>query len=423
MQKSGINVSLPLINEANFEFLPDEENNRIIYSLKSLCGIGDDIARAIIDNRPYKSFEDFCQRMVDTKILGNAKMAILIKAGCFTQLDSPDRKKTMEKFIRRNVFTPASKLTISQLRKAKEYDIIPDELEQVMKIRNFKEYVLNDFFLKDYVIDNTKKIPKCGYHDRIFQLDENSQPFFIANFEQSDPCSIVGMSDSFLLISEKKFMKEWNKKNDPLKVWLSKPETLQTYNQKAFEESWDKLASGTTAKWEMDSLSFYYGDHELKGIDEEQYGITNFFKLPEEPEAYDYYVRYIQKERKYIPKYNITRVAGTVLDSDNNRHTVTLLTVYGVVNCKFNKGQYVHYNKRISARLDPDSDKKTILEESWFKRGTKLLICGYRQDDVFRAYRYSDTVYQHTTMRVSKIMEDGTLSLQTDRYKVGEEGD
>ena len=32
-------------------------------------------------------------------------------------------------------------------------------------------------FWKNVIYDN-KKIPKCGYHDRLFVLDANSQPFF-----------------------------------------------------------------------------------------------------------------------------------------------------------------------------------------------------------------------------------------------------
>lgn len=417
MKKSGIQITLPLINEAKFEFVPDEENNRIIYSFKSLCGIGDDIARAIIENQPYASFEDFCERMVDTKIIGNAKMVILIKAGCFTQLDNSDRRETMKKFILRNIYTPIDKLTFSQFGKVSELNMIPKELSQIVKIYNFKSYVLDDYFVVREVINDGKKVPKKGYHDRIFTLDRNSQRFFLENFDTSDNGSVVGISGEYMLFSEKKFEKEWKKKIEPLREWLSELKTTDEYNRRCFEEIWTKYAEGTVSKWEMDSLSFYYGEHELSGVDEEYYGIVNFFDLPTEPEAYDYYSRFINGERKYIPKYAITRLAGTVLDSNNSRHTVALLTQYGVVNCKFNKGQYVHYNKRISARLTPGSDKKTVLEESWFKRGTKLLICGYRQDDVFRAYRYADTVYQHTAMRINEIQND-TLLIQSERREV-----
>lgn len=66
-KQRSIIVDRPLINEAKFSFVPDEKNNRIIFSFKGLCGIGDDIARAIVEHQPYSSFEDFCKRMVDTR--------------------------------------------------------------------------------------------------------------------------------------------------------------------------------------------------------------------------------------------------------------------------------------------------------------------------------------------------------------------
>ena len=35
-QKEGVNVSLPLINEAEFGFKPDIKNNRVIFGLKGI---------------------------------------------------------------------------------------------------------------------------------------------------------------------------------------------------------------------------------------------------------------------------------------------------------------------------------------------------------------------------------------------------
>ena len=42
MQKEGITIANPDINEAQFSFDPDVENNAIIYALKAINGIGDD---------------------------------------------------------------------------------------------------------------------------------------------------------------------------------------------------------------------------------------------------------------------------------------------------------------------------------------------------------------------------------------------
>ena len=409
MRQRGTEITLPLINEAEFEFVPDEKNNRIIYSLKALCGIGDDMAQSIVANRPYSSLEDFVDRVKVTP----SQMIQLIKAGCFTELDGKDRIATMRKYLKEYVFEPNQKLTTSSIDIMEEMGIIPDNKKLYVRIKRFKDYVTHESFLVKEVINPKKKVPKKGYHDRIFVLDDTSTPFFQENFSED---SIVGIKDDHPTFSEKLFLKEWKKKVDVLRDWLKKSETLQTYNSHKFKDLWNEKASGTIPKWEMDSLSFYYTEHELENLNEEKYGVVNYFDLPEEPEPYDYYTRYINGERKQIPKLKITRLAGTVIDSNNIRHTVALLTKEGVVNIKYNKGQFSYYKRQISTHLN-SSDKKTILEKSWFTRGTKLLICGYRQDDIFRAYRYKDTLYMHTTNKITDVDNDGNVEIQTDRIK------
>ena len=408
MQKRGINISLPLINSAKFGFVPDEANNRIIYALKAMNNIGDDLAHAIVENQPYASFEDFCERMVDTKIVQKSKMVTLIKAGCFTELDNPDRTVTMRKFIRR-IVKPLEKLTMVQLPMLVEHGIVPEDLRILVRVKNFKDYVTHESFFVRNVIDEKKKIPKKGYHDRIFVLDEVSMEFFNEHFSQN---SVVGIQDEFYLISEKKFLKEWEEKIQPLKEWF--PTALEEYNNKLVEKEYENLASGSIAKWEMDALNYYYTEHELAHLDNEKYGIVDFFNLPEDPEPYEYYVRYIQGEKKYIPKNKIVRLAGTVLDNDNNRHMITLLTTTGVVGVKFSKGQYVYYNRQIKVPIE-GSDKSKIAEYSWFKRGNKLIVCGYRSGDTFRAYRYKDTIYQHCAMKIEEVRDDGSVYLISGR--------
>lgn len=408
MQKRGINISLPLINSAKFGFVPDEANNRIIYALKAMNNIGDDLAHAIVENQPYASFEDFCERMVDTKIVQKSKMITLIKAGCFTELDNPDRTVTMRKFIRR-IVKPLEKLTMVQLPMLVEHGIVPEDLRILVRVKNFKDYVMHESFFVRNVIDEKKKIPKKGYHDRIFVLDEVSMEFFNEHFSQN---SVVGIQDEFYLISEKKFLKEWEEKIQPLKEWF--PTALEEYNNKLVEKEYENLASGSIAKWEMDALNYYYTEHELAHLDNEKYGIVDFFNLPEDPEPYEYYVRYIQGEKKYIPKNKIVRLAGTVLDNDNNRHMITLLTTTGVVGVKFSKGQYVYYNRQIKVPIE-GSDKSKIAEYSWFKRGNKLIVCGYRSGDTFRAYRYKDTIYQHCAMKIEEVRDDGSVYLISGR--------
>lgn len=411
MKARGIKVALPVINRAKFGFIPDEDHGEIIYSLKALCGIGDAVCDLIIKNQPYDSFEDFCVRLVDTKLIKDGQMIVLIKAGCFTELDDENREVTMKKYIKRNMFTACEKLGMQQFNRLVELNIIPNHLHILVRIKNFKAYILQDKFLVKHIIHDNKKIPKAGYHDRAFKLDSISQPFFVEHFSQD---SVIGVVGEYFVISEKTFKKEWESKMQPLRDWMAQKDILELYNEALFNTLYNEKASGSISKWEMDSLSFYHGQHELENIDEKYYNVVNFFEQPEQPIAYDSYKRTINGQEVEFPKYNIVRLAGTVLDKNNDRHAVTLLTKYGVVSLKFNKGQYGFYQKRIS-------ENGAIVDESWFKRGTKILVCGYRLDDVFRVCKYTDSIYKHSCMKIEEVTENDDLIITTDRKRVESE--
>ena len=416
MIKSGINISLPLINNAEYGFIPDVKNNTIIYGFRSMNGIGDDIAQAIIQNRLYTSMDDFAARMLDTKIIHPAQMIKLIKGGCFLTLHDSDRFKTMEWYLRNYCFEPLSKLTMTQLPKMQEFSIVPEQFRNSLNCIKIKQYVLDDEGLYKLYIDPDKKLPKRGYHDRYFILDEVSQPVFNKFFSED---SVIDVKDGYYIISEKKFIKECDVLIQPLRDWFGSQEALDAYNNAFFKSVWDEKASGTEASWNMEACCFYDQEHELANVDEKYYGIVNYFDLPEEPEPYDWYSRKIDGEWKRVPKYRITRIAGTVLRSDNSRHSVALLTCYGVVNVKFYKGNYAFYNKRISQPLG--DGKKKVLEDSWLKRGNKLLISGIRRDDQFFPLIYKDTIYKHTVYLINNILPDGRMELQTERVQVEDE--
>jgi DNA polymerase-3 subunit alpha len=260
-----------------------------------------------------------------------------------------------------------------------------------------------------------KKIPKKGYHEGYYILDANSQPFFLEHFSEE---SIVGIKGEYYIVGEKKFTKEVDSYIQPLKDWLSSSDTLDAYNEILFKKIWDTYASGSIPKWSMAALCYYDSEHELEHVNEKKYGIVNYFNLPEEPEPYDWYTRWINGEPKSMPKYKISRIAGTVINTDNNHHVVTLLTKYGAVNVKFNKGHYAFYSKRISTKLDPNSDKKTVLEDSWLKRGNLIAVAGIRRGDQYWPLVYQDTIYKHTVNLIKEVYYDGTLLLQAERIKV-----
>ena len=63
IRAAGIKVSLANINKSKFGFAPDVENNRILFGLKGMLNVGDDVIMEILNNRPYKSPKDFLNKV------------------------------------------------------------------------------------------------------------------------------------------------------------------------------------------------------------------------------------------------------------------------------------------------------------------------------------------------------------------------
>ena len=193
---------------------------------------------------------------------------------------------------------------------------------------------------------------------------------------------------------------------------LSDSKMLEAVNEGKFKAVWDEKASGSLSKWEMDSLCMYYHEHELAHVNKEKYSIIPFEEQPEEPEvAYKYYWHDQEKAR-----FVLRRICGTVLDKDTNRNTVTLLTPDGVCDIKFYKGQFNFYNRQISQMNDDGT--KTVLEKSWFQRGTKLLVTGFRRGENFVPRQYKDSLYRHSVQLIKGIDDNGDLEMVSDRIDV-----
>ena len=175
-------------------------------------------------------------------------------------------------------------------------------------------------------------------------------------------------------------------------------------NDKLTFDMWHKYCEGTISKWEMDSISCYIHPHELYRADLEQYGIDEFEFLSRTPEI----DRYIPIKGKQIPLFKLHRIAGTVLDRDKAKKTVTLLTTSGVVLVKIYGGAFVNYDSQISER--DASGKKHVLRKSEFKRGNKIIVTGLRNEDDFIAKKYKNTPW-HLIETISNISENGELEI------------
>ena len=129
---------------------------------------------------------------------------------------------------------------------------------------------------------------------------------------------------------------------------------------------------------------------------------------------YAYFDYFFKRNNNQIPIYKLYRIAGTVLNKNDARHSVSLLTTTGVVNVKFRKEYFSLFDKQISERgLD---GVKHVKEKSWFNRGSMIVVMGIRSGDDFISKKYASSG-GHQLYKIDEIHEDGSLTLRSDRYQ------
>ncbi|MEB5480917.1 hypothetical protein P8825_15230 [Shouchella clausii] len=396
MRYQGVKIALPDINKAKFGFSPDIENRQIIYGLKGLVGIGDDAVYSIIDNRPYNSFQDFLRKLYHTKIIKKGQVIQLIKAGCFDSFG--DRREMLVSFVKEITETKNKALNMQNFPTLVGRDLIPEQFSLMVRFFKFRKYIMKDVYRQ-------VAAPK----DRHLILEARCTDFFNEHFSDEH---VVEMVNNHLVISEKSFNKEYDKKMQPVKEWVATNEALQKLNKSLIDENVSKYLSGSLSRWEMDSLSFYYHEHELAHVNAEKYSIGNFYDMPEEPQIEK---TYTNKRGREVKQWRTTRIIGTVLDKDKNKNTISLLTPNGVVIVKYS-GNFSFYDRQISAKLA--NGKSQIVEKSWFGRGNMLLITGFRRGNKFFPRTYRDSIFDHSTILINRIKDNGDLSLKLEREYV-----
>ena len=366
---AGINVSLVDINKSQFSFKPDIENNQILFGMKALSGINSETIEQIIGGRPYANIADFMDRCP----LNKTQMISLIKAGAFDKLEEEfgeemnihPRFAAMAYYLSK-ACEPKTKLNLQNFNTLIQRGLIPDALDFERKVFEFNKYL--------------KANTKVG---KYFVFDDPCNSFYTKHFDLEKLEVINGLT----CILQKTWDNIYQKQMDGARDWLKKNQSavLRELNEQLFLEVWNKYAHGSLSSWEMESLCFYYHEHELANVDMVKYGISNFFRLPEEPEA-EYYFK---RNGKDIPIWKTYKIIGTVIAKNDNKSSITLLTPSGVVTVKFTKEYYANYKKQLSEKQE-DGTKK-ITEKGWFKRGTMLMLTGYRRGDQFVTKTYKHT--------------------------------
>lgn len=388
----GVKVSLVDINSSTYDFKPDAKNNRILYGLKALTAVGDEVIQTIINNRPYKTVKDFINKVNPKKNV----MFNLIKAGAFDSME--DRMFLMGWYVW-HTCEKKKQLTLANMRGLIAHNLVPQDLAKETAVFEFNRYLK----------------ACCVYDKENYKLDARALTFLTNNF-----IDLYSTIDENELLNIKVWDKIYQKEMNPIREWL-KTDTeniLFELNKQIFKEDWIKYAKRPNySAWEMESMCFYFHDHELKNINNHKYGLVDYEDLSKQP----YIERSFVKNGKTINMYSLHKIIGTVIAKNATKSTIYLLTRNGsVVPVKFRKEYFALFDKRIS-QIQPDGKKK-VIEQSWFNRGNMLIINGLREDSGFFAKKYASQS-GHTLYRVTSIDDNGNIQLTSERAKGIEEED
>ncbi len=394
-------VDAPHINHSKEGFTI--YNNKILYGLKALSKVGKNDIDLILKTRPFTSYEDFITRCGNQ--LSKAATINLIKCGSLDELG--DRIELMNKFID-SICEYKNNFTMANIPMLIESNVInKDYQEEIIDYNIYKSICTkSNSVSKEYLSE--LKLKGEWYYINTTSLD-----LFLDRYnELRDGVDYIDVGNGFI-VKKTSIKNLLDKKINKLTLLLSNQETIDNYNKQTYTNTYLKYANGSISRWEMDSMCYYKSAHELSKVNISKYAIDNFFDLPFDPIVNE---TWINNKGKEFKRYKLSLIMGTVLDRDKNKHTVELLTPQGVVTCKMYDGAFNHYNKVIS-KINNNGKKKRI-EESWFKRGTMLLMYGFRLGDQFKPRKYASSIFQHTVMKINEITENGELIVQEQRTRI-----
>ena len=398
IQSAGIKVSLADINRSAFGFAPDVENNQILFGLKGILNVGDDIVQDIINNRPYVSIKDFLAKVK----IGRRSMVSLIKSGAFDSME--DRKFAMAWYIWQTC-DKKNRITLQNMASLIKYDILPKDDSMVLasRVYEFTRYLKKICKKMTLRIDN-KQAEFYILDDRAVNFINELNDIGAISFNAVEYCEQFIINT---LLWDKFYQSEMNIVRDY--ITKNQSEVLNSLNKIIFAEDWNNYAKGTISAWEMEVLCFYYHEHELAHLPIAKYGISDFSKLPTTPIV----DKTFKRNGREIPLFKLTRICGTCIAKNKTKSTVTLLTTSGVVELKFRKELFALFDKQISERGADGC--KHVKEKGWFNRGNMIVVTGVRVDDVFLVKKYSSTP-GHTLYKIDSINDKGEINLISERY-------
>lgn len=375
-KRSGCNIQLPDINESRLAFTPDAKTNSILYGLKGITKVTDPAIEEIMNNRPFNSLEDFLAR-ITKRIVTKDKIINLIKCGAFDRIENKSRREILEKYIWL-ICDSKKRLTMQNANMLIDLNLLPSDLEYECDV-----YKITKELRKHR---DSNKIWYCGDRLNVPQnkIDTWRQILKDANVVGQD---LVVDGEPRRVMDSKKWDVFYDSKMQNIKKYISANHDalLEKLNQRLFDDEFNKYCSGDELQWELDSINFFFSGHPLsEAIPQLEINIDPLNTIVEDAQDGQFIIK-----GKIIPKMKLYTLAGTVLDKDNTKAMITVQCPDGVVNLKLFKGLFAAYNK---------ADAETG-EESFFEKGTHLLITGIQRGSTFVPKTYKNTG-RHSLVRI-----------------------
>ena len=317
------------------------------------------------------------------KLISKDKVVNLIKAGAFDTIENKPREQILKEYVM-SVADQKQKLNLMNFQMLIRMKMVPDELAFTVKVYNFTKYIRTMRFVGNYI------------------LDENGLGFYSENYDMSKVNYLEKDGSVVAVIGEKYWDNIYNIEMDKARNWIKKnhDELLMELNKRLFDEEYEKYGRGDINQWELDALSFYYSGHPLQNLSL-PLEITPISELVENE-----FDGFWMIKGKRVPKYKLRSIIGTVVDKDKQNGFVTIQTPdNNIIEIKVYKQQFARFTHIIS-NIDDDGNKD-ILEDSFFEKGTHLLVTGVLRGNVFVPKVYKDTGFEAILKIILK--EDGTL--------------
>lgn len=349
----------PDINNARMGFIPKVYENKIMFGLKGISKIGDDLVLDIINKRPYTSVNDFVEKMVvdGKKLISKDRVVNLIKAGCFDAVENKPREEIMTNFIS-DLVPYKSTVNLRNIQMLIRYNLFPEELQREKKI---------------FIVHNEiKKTLNCGY----YYLDDEDgilYQWYVRTFDK-EPLTL----DVHWVVPQTEWERIYKAAQDKVRPWIKSHvgELIESIHTTEYQAEYEKYAKGDILQWELDSLNFYHSGHPLTDV---AYPFDT--TLPQDLRENEFDGYWTIKDTK-VPKMVLHNIVGTVIVANKKANIIVLACPQGVVKVKCYKIQYVKYDKVVE-------EWDELVQDSFFKKGTDLKIRGYLRDGMFvpKAYK------------------------------------